>query len=391
MPSDAPVSGFWHCLKCGTPNPSTLYITACIACGYPRPAPGFEARAEGREAKVEAARHGGRRPLALISTVAGYGLLLIAAWFLQWGGRDEWWPWMVLSLSPRSVFLLPLVPLALWAWRARRPWIAGAIGLEALFVAGPLMGFVIPWARLGARAEGPTVRIMTFNRGGKLGIDEADFLRYIERHKVDVVCFQEQGPAPAVDRVLAERGWHRDRTGSIVTRFPIVEEYPRSAEINEGGGNYTAILYRLRLRGPDGREFVAACLHMPTPRYAFERLRRLDTSGMAHYIRWWNSEFLRMFALLNELGDVPILVGGDFNNGPEASGLAVLRDSGQYDSAFDNIGWGWGYTRPSGFAWARIDHVLASPAWVITRCWVGPSFGSDHKSLVAEVALPAKP
>jgi endonuclease/exonuclease/phosphatase (EEP) superfamily protein YafD len=391
MPSEAPTPGFWRCLKCGTPNPSTLYLTSCVACGYPRPAPGFEARAEGREAKVEPARRIGRRPSALLSAVAGYGLLLIAAWFLQWGIRDDWWPGMVLYLSPRALFLVPLVPLALWAWRARRPRIAAAIAVEALFVSGPLMGFVVPWSRLWERAEGPTIRIMSFNRGGQRGIDEADFLRYIERHKVDVVCFQELGPAPTVDRVLVERGWHRDQTGSIVTRLPIVEEYPKSAEINEGGGNYTAILYRLRLRGADGREFIVACLHMPTARYAFGKLQRLDPSGMAPYIRWWGTEFLRMFALLSDLGDVPILVGGDFNNGPESSGLAVLRDSDQYRSAFDAAGWGWGYTRPSGFAWARIDHILANPAWIITKCWVGPSFGSDHKSVVADVSLTAGP
>ncbi len=88
---------------------------------------------------------------------------------------------------------------------------------------------------------------------------------------------------------------------------------------------------------------------------------------------------------------MPVLVAGDFNGGPDASELATLRDSGQFQSAFDVAGLGWGYTRPSSLPWARIDHILASPGWTVTSCWVGPSFGSDHKSLIADVALPAKP
>ena len=253
------------------------------------------------------------------------------------------------------------------------------------------MGFVIPWARLTAQAEGPTIRIMTFNRGGRRGYDTADFLRYIERQKIDVVCFQEFADDPMLDRVLAERSWYRDRSKAIASRFPIVEDYPRSPEMNEMDRHYSAILYRVRLAGPGGREFVVGCLHMPTARYAFGQLFRLDPSAMPTYLHWWDAELLRMFELASEVNDFPTLIAGDFNNGPDASRLAELRDSGLYQSAFDVAGWGWGYTRPASFGFARIDHILANSSWTVTSCWTGPSFGSDHKSLIAEVALPASP
>ncbi len=310
--------GFWKCVKCRTPNPGTVYISSCIACGFPRPAPGFESLS-GEAPKPDVHRHRKPRSRVLMAIVAGYGLVLMAAFLLAWGIGDAWWPGFVLSLMPRAVFLVPLVPLGLWAWRARRPIIGGAVALEALFVAGPLMGFVVPWARLTARADGPTIRIMTFNRGGARGFDTADFLRYIDRQKIDVVCFQEFADDPTLDRVLAERSWHRDRSRAIATRFPIVEDYPRSKEINEADGHYTALLYRVRLAGPDGREFVVGCLHMPTSRYAFRRLFRLDPSGMTPYLNWWNAELLRMFELVTELNEFPTLIGGDFNNGPNAS------------------------------------------------------------------------
>jgi hypothetical protein len=56
---------------------------------------------------------------------------------------------------------------------------------------------------------------------------------------------------------------------------------------------------------------------------------------------------------------------------------------------YEDAGWGYGYTRPSRYPWFRIDHILASPEWVFTRCWVGPDLGSDHLPLIAEVVLPA--
>ncbi len=383
--------GFWRCLKCGTPNPGTLYITACIACGFPRPAPGFEERAEGAS-RPQAARAGGLRSPRLLAAVAAYGLVLMSVFLLQWGVGESWWPGLVLSLSPRAVFLLPLLPLGVWAWRAKRRAILAVVVAQALFVAGPMMGFVVPWSRPFARAEGPSVRIMTFNSAGLHGIDTTDFLRYLDRQKIDVVCFQELVIDPLLDRVLKERGWHRDRSGTIATRFSILEEYPRSAEINEPKDlNYTALLYRVRVQGPESREFVVACLHLPTARYGLQKLRSFDVSGIGLYVRWWRSEFVRMFDLVNELGDLPVLIGGDFNNGPDMSELAAIRDSGQFQSAFDVAGLGWGYTRPSSFPWVRIDHILASPTWTVTSCWVGPSFGSDHKSLIADASLPAKP
>lgn len=383
--------GFWRCVKCGTPNPATLYLTSCIACGFPRPAPGFESQADAPRGPAPAPSPS--PPHALLAAVVGYGLVIVAAFLLLWGVGDSWWPGFALSISPRAAFLIPAVPLGAWAWRARRRRVVAVVLAEALFVAGPLMGFVIPWARLTARAEGPTVRIMTFNRGAGSGrpFDAADFLRYLERHRIDVVCFQESDRDPTLDRVLEERGWHRDQSRAIASRFPIAEDYPRSTEQNGPDLNYTAILYRARIRGPEGREFVVASLHMPTSRYAFERLRKLEAGSMTTHLRWWNEELARMVALLAELGDVPVLVGGDFNNGPDAAELSNLRDAGLYQSAFDVAGWGWGYTVRSSFPYVRIDHILASPAWKVLSSWVGPSFGSDHRALVAEVALPAKP
>ena len=384
--------GFWRCARCNTPNPWASYLTCCIGCGAPRPAPG-QATTVGEGVAAPRRRVGSRW---LLGSVVGFGAILMLALGLERLVGDGWWPGTVLLLSPRWAFLVPVVPLATWAVLARRWRIAAAVGLEALFVAGPLMGFNVPWGRLVARAEGPRVRIMTLNRGS-VRLDAGRFGRYIDRQKIDVVCFQDFGndPAreidPALATVLAERGWHRDSSRMIASRFPIEAELPRPPEHNLAGDLYTMTIVRVRVVGPDGLKFVVASVHMPTLRPGFRKLFGGDVDAFRRHSEWWSGECGRLFEVVADSGGGPALVAGDFNHSSGASVLATVRARGLFRSAFEEAGFGWGYTRPTALPWVRIDHILAGPDWSATACWVGPDFGSDHRSLVAEVALPARP
>jgi vancomycin resistance protein VanJ len=80
-----------------------------------------------------------------------------------------------------------------------------------------------------------------------------------------------------------------------------------------------------------------------------------------------------------------VLVAGDFNMPSDYGSMASFRST--YPSAYDQVGWGFGYTRPTALPWVRIDHVLGSRDWAFRRCWVGPDFGSDHLPLIAEAVL----
>ena len=142
-----------------------------------------------------------------------------------------------------------------------------------------------------------------------------------------------------------------------------------------------------RLRAPSGREFVVASVHLPSVREGIKGfLERGETSGLTSHPAWWGREMGRILsALLGERG-VPLLVGGDFNMPPDDSTLAALLAT--FRSAFDEAGWGYGYTRPARFSWVRIDHILTTPDWFIAECRVGPDLGSDHLPVMAEVVLP---
>jgi vancomycin resistance protein VanJ len=109
-------------------------------------------------------------------------------------------------------------------------------------------------------------------------------------------------------------------------------------------------------------------------------------AGLKLHIDWWAGELGRVAGLLAETGHTPLLVAGDFNMPSDNSSMASLRSFLRF--GFEEVGWGYGYTKPSSAPWFRIDHILASPHWTFSRCWVGPDLGSDHLPILAELVLP---
>ena len=103
----------------------------------------------------------------------------------------------------------------------------------------------------------------------------------------------------------------------------------------------------------------------------------------------WRSELVDLAELAREL-DRPLLVG-DFNATADHRPFRDLLDVGLTDGQ-RAAGTGWGATWPSGNRWVpvpvvRIDHVLTGAGLEVTSLEVGEGVGSDHRPLVAEVAV----
>jgi vancomycin resistance protein VanJ len=385
----APRRAYWRCRECGTPNPSRPYLTHCLGCDAVSPmlADPEPPRREGSPPPPpKPVRARVRRGLGWASY--GYAaLILIGLAAIRWVG-DGWWGVVILLFLPRWMFLVPIVALGAASVWARRPKLWTVQGATALVIVGPLMGFSLPIPPLwGPKVDGDRFRIMTFNRG--LGrIDSRRLIDMIERERVDLICFQEGRPDdPALDAYFS-RNWYRDRTKSLASRYPIVHEFGPLPEKWASEDRYTAKMLRVRLRAPSGAEFLLASVHLPTLRWGLTRFLGRDLTGFALHIDWWRHELDRVVAPLLEARGVPVLAGGDFNMPPDDSTMVALRSVFRF--GFEEAGWGFGYTRPSRFPWFRIDHILATPQWRITRCWVGPDFGSDHLPLLAEVVLPTE-
>lgn len=291
--------------------------------------------------------------------------------------------------APRWLFLLP-IPLLMIASAIRRcPWHWAIQAITALVVAGPLMGFSIPFSRfLGSYDGGERLRIATFNLSAHpLRLQRLH--QWIEEQKLDVVCFQEvHGRDDVRVHDFEAEGFRVSKRGTIISRLPITAEYPDYPENYDTEERYSSSVDRLRVRLSDGSEVTIASIHLPTLRPGFERFlkRFTDVEGLSLHVAWWGREMSRVLTAMGEVSDVPLVVAGDFNMPGDDSTMAALRTNFRF--AFDEAGWGYGYTRPASLPWVRIDHILLSQEWSALRCWVGPDFGSDHLPLVAEMTLP---
>lgn len=339
-----------------------------------------------RGARIEP-RHGlrgwawaGSRGLTLVYA----SLVLIATVLVRFRG-DEWWPATALMFLPRWVGLLPLPVLAWWSYRRKRRWPWGVQALTALMILGPLMGFVVP-KQLGQEpVPGFRVRVLTWNVGrGK--VDALGLARLIEAEKIDLVCLQEVQPDtdPALVAVFAN-GWHRDRRGTVASRWPIVEE---GDHVDHWDGDYAFLRARValvRVEPPGVRPFHLASVHLPTSRHALARLAKGDLGGYRAHQAWRIAQRDALLAAFGPARFEALLVAGDFNTPTESRMLDPLHE--RFAFAFEAAGWGYGATR----AWARIDHILGDASWRFDACRVGPDLGSDHRPVIAEATLIARP
>jgi len=379
---------FWKCPACATPNPPAAYVTNCLGCGRDRPAQTSPVSKRERKARDGRPVEGSSRGRLLRVVTWGYGLAVLACLAgLHWLG-DTWWGVTLLLFAPRWLFLGPLGLLAAAAWVRRCPALWGVQAAIAVVIVGPLMGLSAPVRRLWTPAPvGERVRVATFNVEMQ-PFWSAAVKEWARRERLDVICFQEGERRDEAVEALRASGWHVSSRRAVVSRFPIVAELPRYAEDWRSEGRYSSALERVRVRTPRGTEFVVASLHLPTIRPGLQRfLDTRETDGLTLHAAWWGREVSRVLAALAEAGDAPMLVGGDFNMPADDSTMAALRAT--FHFAFEEAGWGYGYTRPTRFPWVQIDHVLASPEWEVASCHVGEDLGSDHLPMVAEVVLPA--
>jgi len=320
-----------------------------------------------------------------VAVCAWLSLVLILGLWALLQAADLWWPATLLMFSPRWLLLLPLAPLALLAAALRRRSL-GPLLLTALLVLGPVMGFCVPWQRLGPAPQGTHLRLLTCN----LHYREADpgaLDRLLAEARPDVVALQEWRGRRRPDP-FAGGPWHvhRARGLFLASRYPIVRAERCGADSTGEKGS----VMRYELDTPAGLVTLFS-VHLATPRQGL--LAALQETGAAPAELEAGSALRRRQSenLAQEADRVtgPVLLVGDFNTPPQS---ALFRQVwGRYPDAFGAAGWGWGYTFFAGTKAVRIDHVLAGPGWHCDRCWVRPDVGSPHRPVLADLTWPAAP
>ncbi|MEV0727144.1 endonuclease/exonuclease/phosphatase family protein [Polymorphospora sp. NPDC050346] len=258
----------------------------------------------------------------------------------------------------------------------RRWWAAGVAAVAALALLGVVVPRVVP--DRGPVPAGPVLRVLTSNVLAGAG-DPAAVLALVRAERVDVLAVQEFSPetqaaldALGVADVLPHRVTNPmvgTQGSALYSRFPLTDTGIRW---NDGGFSqaYGTVLV------PGGPAVVAESVHPAAP-YALSVIDDWRTDLAAQPVA---------------TPDGPLRVlAGDFNATLDHAPLRDLIDTGYVDAAAAQ-GAGllgtWGPYDGDPIPPVAIDHVLVDRRIGIRAVAVYPVAGSDHRAVLAELALP---
>jgi endonuclease/exonuclease/phosphatase (EEP) superfamily protein YafD len=310
----------------------------------------------------------------LIVGVLGFvALLRLVAW-------DSAQPLIVLDALTLVIYL-PAWVVVVGALIARRWWLAGA----AAAVVAAQLAFVVPelsasapvpaWAR-----DAPVIRVFDANIDKSLRF-YAGYIRAIEQDHPDLVTLEEFTP-PALQSMLAS---------GVLASFPY-----RCAAPAYGATGFL-IASRLRLTGCrvltvswDDQAtpyMVQATLWSPGGPIAVRLVHTLAPFPVSW--REWAAALAAVGRSVRATGDTRMLMVGDFNATWGSRGFVALLRDGLTDGAAAR-GKAIEMTWPNGAVvppFVRIDHVLTGARLTVTEIAAKPGFGSDHRYLVATIAI----
>jgi endonuclease/exonuclease/phosphatase (EEP) superfamily protein YafD len=325
-----------------------------------------------------------------------YPVSLVATWIVFRELGERWWVSAVALFLPRLAFALPIVVLApALVWLHARRWLWTQV-LALLLVLVPLMGFTFP--ALPHAVRGPHVRVLSFNVNSELSGAEA-VAGEIARHSPDIVVLQESAPWSGIATAM------RKRYATVVesTQFLLATRLKLLSSSDP-----PRLSYYGDARSPRFMKYVVETplgaltlfsVHPVSPRESFWRLRG---QGLKHELRSGRlfagaaakdieiNAGLRMlqvrtFAAAADKERGPTVILGDTNQ-PELT-ATYADELGHHGDAFRQASWGFGYTYPSKHPWMRIDRVLLNGGLRATSFEVGCKGLSDHRCVVAELAL----
>ena len=206
-------------------------------------------------------------------------------------------------------------------------------------------------------------------------------MRAIEQDRPDLITLEEFTPSAL--RSMAASG--------VLASFP----YRCAAPLYNASG--FLIASRLRLTGcrvqvlyPDGLwtpYMVQATLWSPGGPVALRVVHTL--APLPASWREWSTVLADVGQSVRASGDSRMLMVGDFNATWGNKGFVALLHDGLTDGAAAR-GKATDMTWPNGAVvppFVRIDHVLTGARLAVTQIAAKPGFGSDHRYLVATVAI----
>lgn len=296
------------------------------------------------------------------------GLLLLAGFFGAWHGAAD----SLAHFRPYFALGLAAASLLLCLWRQwRRAAMGGAVALVGLAGMWPALPFMPLAGDDGGAAK---IRAIQLNLSFTHGTPEEEAALVLQSG-ADIVTLQEvSGKKRPIMDLLA-----RDYPHSVFCPFSrviggvaVLSRLPRAPGGAAGCVEGRGMAWMRVMAGGQELSVVSLHLHWPWP---FRQARQIDVLG-------------RYLAAVPR----PVMVGGDFNATPWSHAVGrVAAATGSSVApglrlSFDINHSRWPLTLPM-----PIDHFLLPDGMRPLALRVGPGAGSDHRSIIAELALPADP
>ncbi len=268
---------------------------------------------------------------------------------------------------------LPVAALALIRSHRR-------LGLVALAVAAAAVPTGLP--ELAARTSlpvaarhAPTIRVLSWNLYFG-NTDAAAIERVVVDADADVVVLQEVSVANL----------------PLLRRSPALSAYPHSFVSPVPSAFGSGIWSRLPLEGPEEIDAEGLPMTRAVVRTPAGPVRLVNVHTLSPIASEGPATWTRQLRLLGEEATrpgPPVLLAGDFNATWGHAPFRRLLGVG-LDDAAAALGQPWSPTWRAGGRLPptlRIDHVLCGPGLVATFHSTGPSAGSDHRSILVDVAI----
>jgi endonuclease/exonuclease/phosphatase (EEP) superfamily protein YafD len=345
-----------------------------------------------------------RARLNLLLLVVAYGYLVsLFGWYtLHLLAGDRWW-WLFLLNAFSAYLFIPLLllPPLILVVRQHRLWMStGAAALLWLHLYGAL---VLPTPTVQAEANGPALRVMTYNLL-RHNMAPGGIIASIREADADVVALQELN-IPVSRAIVAELGdeypyrvidARMDKHGmGVISRYPL-----RDTGEHLPGSLWFGVPRLLELNF-QGTPVLLLNIHAISTSVGHGGDIDIAPARMEWSIRQREQQ-MRLLAGLAARHEGPLIIAGDFNTGDQNHAYDIV--SRQLNDAWRAAGTGLGYTFPGAAGpgssrpsiagirspkWLiRIDYIFSSAHWDTTEASIGPWYGrSDHRPVVARLVL----
>jgi endonuclease/exonuclease/phosphatase (EEP) superfamily protein YafD len=312
---------------------------------------------------------------AIVIGLGVVALLRVLAW-------DFFEPFIVLN-ALTTVIYLPAWIIAIAAVIVRRWWLVAA----ALVIVAAQVVFMVPefsaetpvpaWAE-----HAPVIRVFDANVDKNYGFDSG-YVQAIEQDRPDLITLEEFTPT----------AFGSMQASGVLASYPYRCLYPAFGAVG------FLVVSKWRLSGCelesvpwDGQQapyMVEATLYSPGGPVALRVVHTLAPLPSS----WteWSAALAAASRSLRQGSDARVLMLGDFNATWGNAAFVQLLHDGLSDAAAargDALEMSW----PNGAVvppFARIDHVLTGSRLAATSIAAEAGFGSDHRYLVATVAVNA--